>query len=1451
MLFSRILPPASARRRRTISYQGIGVPHPIASIEELEDRLLLTTWPASGTGWLDFTPWTQRAPYNDVVPNDPVSGERSLAGCVATAVGQIMQYWNYPSRLAFVDSTAEDSYTYASTSSTLVNIDNDAVPLDFSDFDALNASLQTIDYDLSDAEVADLSFAAGIKAEMQYTSQGSGAYFSDATFQELGFGSADYAVWDDGVKATVIENMKNGMPAALAIVGTDATSGYRVYHAVVAEGYRDDNGDEFLINLGSDLGKQWAALPDFTSSTVTWDQVSFAIFDILPDLAWSQEFGDARNTSRSPHAIPTSATQRWHQTTDSSHQFSGMVTGTGGRIYVANASNTPGGPHSLWVIDGTGTRIDDIALPASLTGSITNPAQSPDNRIVYIPTDDGKIFTVDVLSHTTSLFWEEEFGLQINSIKIDSSGNLFVVTLVGTNGSTVYSISPTGSENWHYSVAENNSGTIVHPRLAIDDVRNFVYVPFYDSTEKASHLLVLDRVEGNEVFDRLLTGDIAFSGFSTGVPSIASDGTVYVGSFTTVFALDPEQNFSSKWVFSDSDQSLMRMPPTIGSDGTVYLRYKTSSEEYLLAAVDPDDGSVRTSVDLELSDNDDVTSIVTGANGLVTITLNKSNGTNPDTWSVVTFNDTGTSLQEVWRTDFDDELSGGHLTIGPGNTLYVIQGGTSNLRRITALASGAVGDPRGGGQGFTDNQRPAAPSNPGLADGSTVTSNTADISWNASDPDDHALSYTVLLGRVDGEFGALQPVATGITSNSFTLLGLQPGSQYFWKIIDTDGQAINEGPLWGFDVPITADLVVDAGYDSDDGTADTFDVDISLNGSAATTLAVTINGTLYTSQTVASIDSLTINGSGDDDTVTINLDGGVLEDELDLALSFNGGGEGTDGDTLSLQNGTATDIDYAFTNSTDGTITFDSRSLSFTGVEPIKDSLGVTNRSFTFPATADTITLSDDGDAGNGQSLISHATDTTVTFSSPGTALVLALGDGDDTLTATPLDGGFGATLTINGDSGADTMDASLLETNVKLNGSADNDTLTAGNGNDTLSGGAGEDELFGGPGNDKVKGQGNQDTLSGGDGDDTIEGGSSYNTLDESSDVNFVVTNTLLTGPGTNTISDIDVVDLYGGPGNNLIDASSFTGRAFLNGGGGHDTLLGGAGHDVLRGGSGQDSLVGNDGDDRIYGQGGHNDNIDGGNGDDKLDGGNGRDILAGGNDDDRLTGGIGLYNDTLDGGPGNDELHEKKVGNATLTDSKLNSSNLGANNQLSNIEVGFLKGGSADETLDASDFPGDVTLIGMGGADTLKGGIGNDSLSGRSGNDSLLGGDGEDTLLGLSGDDTLNGGAADDFLDGGNNNDGLSGWTGSDLLVGGNGDDTLLGGDGSDTLQGLNGDDTLIGDDGRDDNDAYTDDDDELDGGDGNDTVRGGDGTDTLIANETIDESFTFLEDWVDRIN
>lgn len=131
---------------------------------------------------------------------------------------------------------------------------------------------------------------------------------------------------------------------------------------------------------------------------------------------------------------------------------------------------------------------------------------------------------------------------------------------------------------------------------------------------------------------------------------------------------------------------------------------------------------------------------------------------------------------------------------------------------------------------------------------------------------------------------------------------------------------------------------------------------------------------------------------------------------------------------------------------------------------------------------------------------------------------------------------------------------------------------LTGFVGTATLDGGGGNDSLIGGPGTMR---------FTGGAGDDILTGGPGTNRLVESGDVNFILTDTSLTGLGTDVLANFPQANLAGGAGNNVINAAAFSGRV---------TLAGGAGNDTLTGGASDDSLVGGPGNDRLNGGGGTN---------------------------------------------------------------------------------------------------------------------------------------------------------------------------------------------------------------------------------------------------------------------
>lgn len=266
-----------------------------------------------------------------------------------------------------------------------------------------------------------------------------------------------------------------------------------------------------------------------------------------------------------------------------------------------------------------------------------------------------------------------------------------------------------------------------------------------------------------------------------------------------------------------------------------------------------------------------------------------------------------------------------------------------------------------------------------------------------------------------------------------------------------------------------------------------------------------------------------------------------------------------------------------------------------------------------------------------------------------------------------------------------------------------------------------------------QLLGEGGNDTLTGGLGNDSFVGGDGTDLLSEVGPGNLTLTDTQLTGHGTDVIDvSVEAIRLTGDAGANLFDASAFT-RFGVH-------LDGAAGNDTLLGGSKTDSLV---------------------------------------------------------GGDGVDEVRQTVSGNATLSNTllELGTSPNKVSDGLSSIERARLTGSATANRLDATSFGGSVTLDGGSGNDSLFGGVGADLILGGADHDSLLGNGGNDTIGGGTGNDNINGGAGDDGLAGQDGNDTITGGTGNDTILGGADNDSLRGGAGRDLIQGGTGRDNING--------------------------------------------------------
>jgi Ca2+-binding RTX toxin-like protein len=577
-------------------------------------------------------------------------------------------------------------------------------------------------------------------------------------------------------------------------------------------------------------------------------------------------------------------------------------------------------------------------------------------------------------------------------------------------------------------------------------------------------------------------------------------------------------------------------------------------------------------------------------------------------------------------------------------------------------------------------------------------------------------------------------------------------------------------------------------------------------------------------RSISSVTTITINGLGGDDTVSVNFVNGNPVPAVNPlitpsgGITINGGAGGTDTVTLDNVGATFTTHTYDYTNANDGVITLndgtDDTTINFIGLEPITNDGTATDIIFNLPTTDDDASLQDSGSSSDGMmSLVSNSsTFEATTFAVPTGSLTINAGDGNDTVTFSSADDALvpndssnvnSQTVIVNGDAGNDILVGSMFNDvmnggagNDVINGRAGNDTLGGDADNDTLLGGGGNDDLFGGDGEDRIKGQGGTDSVGGGAGNDTIEGGAGTSSLREEGDVNLTIRSSgaaiILEGLGTDIITGTySTVVLVGGASGNILDASGYTGNVTLDGAGGNDTLVGTSNVDSMIGGSGLD-----------------------------------RAVL-------RVRGNVVVSDDGV-AGPGGDLLNSVEALQIEIDDPT------GAKVDASTYTLGKVSiiGSDGRDTIigtDANDF-----LNGRGGRDQIFGEGGNDRILGGGSSDLLVGGSGDDTILGNSGIDTISGGAGNDRLVGGNNRTVLreENFSG-DVTVTSSGQAASITGIGNDVLRGSFKTLELTGDDGPNKIDAsafnfaVT-----LQGGGGNDTLLGGSLGDSLDGGDGTDQ-------------
>ena len=235
-------------------------------------------------GPLCQTIWNQNYPFNSQCPEDTTgNGGHVYAGCVATAMGQVMKYWDWPEQ-------GNGSYTYHPS-----NYDQQTANFGETEyhFELMPNALDSTSTDDEVYYIAQLLHHLGISVDMQYSGNGSGAYSDDvppALRNYFRYNCDDHITnygggwWGLGYDNEQWAQMlkEGGLDELIPLYysGSDETGAGG--HAFVCDGY--DENDYFHFNWGwSGRDDAWCPIGALNTTKYAFNIFNGFTGHIVPD----------------------------------------------------------------------------------------------------------------------------------------------------------------------------------------------------------------------------------------------------------------------------------------------------------------------------------------------------------------------------------------------------------------------------------------------------------------------------------------------------------------------------------------------------------------------------------------------------------------------------------------------------------------------------------------------------------------------------------------------------------------------------------------------------------------------------------------------------------------------------------------------------------------------------------------------------------------------------------------------------------------------------------------------------------------------------------------------------------------------------------------------------------------------------------------------------------------
>ena len=228
------------------------------------------------------TIWNQNFPFNSQCPEDPEgNGGYVYAGCVATAMGQVMKFWEWPAQ-----GTGSHTYNpqgYAQQSANFGETEYH--------FELMPNTLDSTSTEEEYFHIAQFLHHCGIAVDMQYSGSGSGAYSDDvppALRNYFRYNCNDHVSNYNFIPGMGYSNEQwaqmlkdGGLDEQIPLYYSGSDDNWQGGHAFVCDGY--DENDYFHFNWGwSGRDNAWCPIGALNTTRYAFNLMNGFTGHIIP-----------------------------------------------------------------------------------------------------------------------------------------------------------------------------------------------------------------------------------------------------------------------------------------------------------------------------------------------------------------------------------------------------------------------------------------------------------------------------------------------------------------------------------------------------------------------------------------------------------------------------------------------------------------------------------------------------------------------------------------------------------------------------------------------------------------------------------------------------------------------------------------------------------------------------------------------------------------------------------------------------------------------------------------------------------------------------------------------------------------------------------------------------------------------------------------------------------------